>query len=255
MAASRANVAYFRYVDDAFLLTSEAPGPLFEELQGTLERDFGLSVHPVDTTGSKSTFGLVTNESAFPGYLFRGGKARVKEQSVQRLERSLADIFTRYKYRCEEIRRKHPSKAERRKLLGFVKNSLLWESIRVLPVAFSRRPARAGASISRRLTSPAWNSYASSIIRLQTCCAVSGSGHGRRCALSCAFILNAVARIRRPREHTEFRYGVSRGNAPHTGALLWLQRPRMSDAAVKANFAYRIQRATKELELDIQDIS
>ena len=254
--ASKANVAYFRYVDDVFLLTSEPPAPLFEELRSTLESDFGLSVHPVGTDGSKSTFGLVTNEFTFLGYLFRVGKARVKEQSVQRLERSLADIFTRYKYRCEEIRRKHHSKAERRKLLEFAKNSLLWRiNLRITGCIFEK-------------TRKGWVFYFSQIDE-------SSLEQLRKLDHTVANMLNRF-RIRPQtpvRSFVRAYFECHRKNPTATGyipnfdtaSVVEMRRileryfgysvPGMSDAAVKANFAFRIRRATKELELDIQDIS
>jgi len=93
------NVGYFRYVDDIFFLVKNDPVPLFESIKLRLFDQLGLKVHELGNSG-KSVSGLVADKFHFLGYEFKHGKARVKIDSMHRIEASLAKILTTYKYKC-----------------------------------------------------------------------------------------------------------------------------------------------------------
>lgn len=92
------NTAYFRYVDDILILTNISPVRLFEAISAHLQKHYGLHVHDLNS-GGKSMTGKVAERFSFLGYEFKNAKASVKIESIRRLESSLANIFTTFKYR------------------------------------------------------------------------------------------------------------------------------------------------------------
>jgi len=249
-------VKYFRYVDDIFALCASDPAPLFSEMSRTLEDDFNLKIHDISLPGSKSVFGPIEEEFSFLGYLFVNGKARVKEQSIQRLESSLADAFTTYKYRCQEIKRKQKNKKLRRQDLTFAKNVLLWRvNLRITGCIFES-------------TRKGWVFYFSqiddsSVEQLHKLDKTVDSLM-ERFNVSTTKKLRSFVRVYfecRRRDPTE------RGYIPNfdTTSVASMRRilesyfgqsvKGLSDASVRSTFSFRIRRATRELEQDIQDIS
>lgn len=106
-------VLYFRYVDDIFIISKKDPVNLYKKIKKELHDNYKLVVHELNTEG-KSKSGLTSGKFNFLGYEFFRGMARIKEDSIHRIESSLARIFTAYKYRCEAIAR-NPAQAERRR--------------------------------------------------------------------------------------------------------------------------------------------
>jgi RNA-directed DNA polymerase len=107
------DVLYFRYVDDIFILSKRNPLNLYQTVKQELQDSYKLVVHDLNTEG-KSKSGLISEKFNFLGYEFFHGLARIKKESIHRIESSLARIFTAYKYRCEAIAR-NPSPFDRKR--------------------------------------------------------------------------------------------------------------------------------------------
>lgn len=94
---ARSDLAYFRFVDDIVILCGADKA---QELWGAVNHELcrlGLTAHPL-TDQSKSQLGLTAEGFDYLGYKFRGTSVSVREQNVRKLERSLARIFTQYRY-------------------------------------------------------------------------------------------------------------------------------------------------------------
>lgn len=100
---------YFRYVDDIFILSKAEPLKLYQQVKVELLDKYGLTVHDLQAEG-KSKSGFALGVFNFLGYEFSGGLARIKIESIRRIESSLAQIFTAYKYRREAILKSPPSR-------------------------------------------------------------------------------------------------------------------------------------------------
>jgi len=96
------DVVYFRYVDDILILSKNKPEQLYQKVSAELLNTYKLTVHELNNKG-KSKSGLTVENFNFLGYEFCNGLARVKPESIHRLESSLAKIFTAYKYRKDAI--------------------------------------------------------------------------------------------------------------------------------------------------------
>ncbi len=101
-------IVYFRYVDDIFILSIAEPSKLYSRIKEELSDKYSLSVHELRTEG-KSMSGSALGLFHFLGYEFFGGITRIKIDSIHRIESSLAQIFTAYKYRLESILKNGPS--------------------------------------------------------------------------------------------------------------------------------------------------
>lgn len=119
-------VAYFRYVDDVLILCKESPEAVFEKLAAQLENDYRLHVHPLDGLSSKSRVGNVDESFSFLGYHFSDRLASVKLESIKRLEESLANIFTTYKYKEHGINSETLPLSDRIQKLNLAKTILVW---------------------------------------------------------------------------------------------------------------------------------
>ncbi|WP_179403450.1 reverse transcriptase domain-containing protein [Burkholderia guangdongensis] len=250
------NVKYFRYVDDVFALCTSNPVPLFTEMSSVLQSDFDLKVHDIASAGSKSAYGPIDDEFSFLGYLFLNGKARVKEQSIQRLESSLADAFTTYKYRCQEIRKKYSNKKLRRQNLTFARNILIWRvNLRITGCVFEG-------------TRKGWVFYFSQIddssIEQLHKLDKTVESLMRRFNVATSKKLCSFVRVYfecRRRDPTESGYIPNFDTTSVVNMRRILENyfgrsvKGLSDASVRSTFAVRIRRATRELEQDIQDIS
>jgi len=123
-ASTLEQVKYFRYVDDVLILTNTDPQKLFEKVSNCLFTHYGLTVHPLNTSG-KSTVGEITDHFNFLGYDFKATKASVKLDSIRRLESSLAKIFTTYKYRRSAAQANHDH-AARKAMLERARKIFMW---------------------------------------------------------------------------------------------------------------------------------
>lgn len=93
------NSFYVRYVDDILMLVRGNPLPVFNEMRDRLFKDYSLECYDLNSN-EKSACGDIGSRFQFLGYEFFCGNAGIKEESIRRIEASLAKIFTSYKYRC-----------------------------------------------------------------------------------------------------------------------------------------------------------
>jgi len=115
---------YFRYVDDILILTEGDPVELFDDISARLSLDYHLDVHSLHPFG-KSMTGKITDQFNFLGYDFKQTKASVKQDSIRRLEASLAKIFTTYKYR-RAVAIANPSPGESKAMLDKARRIFTW---------------------------------------------------------------------------------------------------------------------------------
>ena len=93
----RSGISYFRYVDDILVLCSSTETQaIFDELKKSCA-GIGLAVHEIHE-GSKSQLGALSESFEYLGYKFHPGGVSVREQSVRKLENTIAHLFTAYKY-------------------------------------------------------------------------------------------------------------------------------------------------------------
>ncbi|MFA1822980.1 reverse transcriptase domain-containing protein [Virgibacillus oceani] len=85
--------AYFRYVDDVLIICNKAGK---EKIESKLEKhikNLGLTYNK-----DKKQYGFLSQEFSFLGYNFNNKIAGVREANIFKLETSLVEVFTRYKY-------------------------------------------------------------------------------------------------------------------------------------------------------------
>lgn len=97
--------AYFRYVDDILILGSEPQIRQFAAAVRKAIADLGLETH--SETSSKGGAGPIGDGFEYLGYRFEWPRVTVRKPSTQRIEGSIARVFTRYKY--EALRAKGPA--------------------------------------------------------------------------------------------------------------------------------------------------
>ncbi len=100
---------YERYVDDILLLCdSENLSTLAEEIINDLKY---LKLHPhaiTEDDSSKSYKGSISDGFSFLGYTFINDSVSIRNESIHKLENSLSNLFTTYKYKSES----QPEKAK-----------------------------------------------------------------------------------------------------------------------------------------------
>lgn len=95
--ANRAELMYFRFVDDVLILCNSAQTRgLFDEVQGAFS-SIGLDVHPLDVPHSKSSMGRIADSFDYLGYVFDGQSVSVRPASVRKVESNIARVFATYK--------------------------------------------------------------------------------------------------------------------------------------------------------------
>lgn len=251
------DIQYFRYVDDILVLSKEETSSLVEEMKKRLHDELHLSAHPLEPGGTKTVCGPITDTFNFLGYEFRNQRCLAKVESVKRLEDSLADIFTTYKYKVSHIQSQSLDNISRQSKLKVARNTLMWRlNLRVTGCLFEG--ARKG-----------WIFYFSQI----------DEDHLEQLWRLDRTVENLMQRFALPKDcqvksFVRTFYETKRRNPTATSYIpnfdttsTAQQRVILSsyfglahlddwtDAEIQSEFSKRIRRATKELELDIQDIS
>ena len=256
MVSSLSDIAYFRYVDDVLVLCNSNPEDLFENIRSEFEKKFNLTVHPLGEK-SKSRVADIDESFSFLGYLFSDGKAEIKKDSILRIEGALAKIFTTFKYKNSQIESNYQGLQKDLKLKKS-RAIFLWRlNLRITGCIFDG--ARKG-----------WVFYFSQIdesnirqlrkldITVSTIAArfgVTFSGNDRKSFLRTFF-------------ETQKHNNISQKYIPNFDTVDETEQRRIlaeyfgvenvngftSDQVIRS-FKSRIQRATRELEHDIQDIS
>ena len=250
-------IRYFRYVDDILVLAQTEPTTLVEEMRARLLTEYKLKAHPLENNGKKTVCGPLASKFYFLGYEFRNQRCLAKNESVKRLEDSLADIFTTYKYKLQKINAQSLDVATRQYKLRVARNILMWRvNLRITGCLFEN--ARKG-----------WVFYFSQI----------DEDHLEQLWLLDRTVGNLLQRFDLPDDckaksfvrtyfETKRRNPTANSYIPNFDTTSIAQKRAIlscyfgmehldewSDVRIESEFAKRIRRATKELELDIQDIS
>jgi RNA-directed DNA polymerase len=94
---SRPDIYYVRYVDDVLIMCARGQcESIFNEATACCE-SLNLVVHPLAKGGGKSSIGELASRFEFLGYLFDNGKVSVREDSIRRVDASIASVLTRFK--------------------------------------------------------------------------------------------------------------------------------------------------------------
>ncbi|MGE0047690.1 MAG: reverse transcriptase domain-containing protein [Acidithiobacillus sp.] len=254
---SRKDIKYFRYVDDILVLAKTGATSLVEEMSARLLDEHKLDAYPLKLGGTKTACGPISDTFHFLGYEFRNQRCLAKMESVKRLEDSLADIFTTYKYKIQKINSQALNRNIRQFQFNVARNILMWRlNLRVTGCLFEGarkgwvfyfsqidedhleqlwRLDRTVGNLLKRFDLPS-DCQAKSFVRtfFET---------KRRNPTANSYIPNFdTTSVEQQRIILSDYFGIAHLND-------W------DDAAIQSEFAKRIRRVTKELELDIQDIS
>lgn len=250
-------IRYFRYVDDILVLSKTEATSLVEEMSKRLHDDHMLSAHPLEAGGTKTACGPISDAFHFLGYEFRDQRCRAKVESVKRLEDSLADIFTTYKYKIQKIYSQPLDNNARQFALKVARNILMWRiNLRITGCVFEGGRKgwvfyfsqidedhleqlwgldRTVDNLLKRFSLPS-NCRAKSFVRtfFET---------KRRNPTASSYIPNFdTTSVQQQRIILSSYFGLA-------------HLDNWTDAEIGTEFAKRIRRITKELELDIQDNS
>ncbi|MFZ3017750.1 MAG: reverse transcriptase domain-containing protein [Gallionella sp.] len=254
---SREDIRYFRYVDDILVLSKTEATSQVEEMSTRLQDEYELSAYPLQSGGTKTACGPINDTFHFLGYEFRNQRCLAKIESVKRLEDSLADIFTTYKYKIQKINSETLDNNARQSKFKVARNILMWRvNLRITGCLFEG--ARKG-----------WVFYFSQI----------DENHLEQLWRLDRTVGNLLKRFDLPsdcqaKSFVRTFFETKRGNPTANSYIpnfdtTSIQQQRIilssyfgmahlndwTDAQIQAEFAKRIRRVTKELELDIQDIS
>ncbi|RFA09037.1 hypothetical protein B7R54_07215 [Subtercola boreus] len=95
--SGRVDLFYCRYVDDILILCNHLDQTrLLDEVDSACKR-VGLTIHPLGE-GSKTQVGETSNDFEYLGYRFTPQCLSVRKSSVQKLESTIVQLFTAYKY-------------------------------------------------------------------------------------------------------------------------------------------------------------
>lgn len=254
---SRGDIRYFRYVDDILVLSKTEATYQVEEMSTRLQDEYELSAYPVQPGGTKTACGSINDTFHFLGYEFRNQRCLAKIESVKRVEDSLADIFTTYKYKLQKINSQALDNNTRQFKFKAARNILMWRiNLRVTGCLFEGarkgwvfyfsqidedhleqlwRLDRTVDNLLKRFDLPS-DCQAKSFVRtfFET---------KRRNPTANSYIPNFdTTSVQQQRIILSNYFGMAHLND-------W------TDTQIQVEFAKRIRRVTKELELDIQDIS
>jgi len=97
-------VFYTRYVDDILIFCKKSHLKNLKLITSSKLEALGLSIHPFDEDNSKSYSDNLRNEFDYLGYRFSNRKTSIKKHNIQKLESSLASIFTTYKHKASKAK-------------------------------------------------------------------------------------------------------------------------------------------------------
>lgn len=253
----RAGIRYFRYVDDILVLSETEPNDLVLEMSERLLNEYKLKAHPLEEAGTKTVCGSIVDKFNFLGYEFRNRRCSVKKESVKRLEDSLADIFTTHKYKLQKINSQSLDTATRRYKLSVARNILMWRvNLRITGCLFEG-------------TRKGWIFYFSQIDEenLEQLWLLDRTVDNLLKRFDLADDCKVKSFVRTYFE-TKCRNPTANSYIPNFDTTSVAEKrvilssyfgvghlDEWEDARIEAEFIKRIRRATKELELDIQDIS
>ncbi|NYT64739.1 reverse transcriptase [Alcaligenaceae bacterium] len=100
----KADIAYFRYVDDILILVAadQAEAVAIEAMALLKLHDF--EPHDPKVPNSKSRIGKFSEPFSFLGYQIDNGKLSVRPESIHKLESALAAVLTNHRYRMTNAR-------------------------------------------------------------------------------------------------------------------------------------------------------
>lgn len=92
------NIAYYRYVDDIFILCKYKEVSTISNDIIKKFRKIGLKIHDPVKNPEKSILGKITEDFDYLGYQFQGGIISPRSGSIEKLKESLVSLFTSYKH-------------------------------------------------------------------------------------------------------------------------------------------------------------
>lgn len=102
--SDRTNLLYVRYVDDILILCKKNEAKIIANEVIARLQNIELEPHPISDSDSKSCLGKLQDDFGFLGYQFSNRATTIKEQNRQRLESSIVNIFTTFKYNYDKQR-------------------------------------------------------------------------------------------------------------------------------------------------------
>ncbi len=95
---NRADIAYFRYVDDVLIFCDvEVAQEIAKDVMQRFSK-IGLKIYDPIKESKKSSIGPLQNRFDYLGYQFDGSLISARQGSVEKLKESLVSIFTSHKY-------------------------------------------------------------------------------------------------------------------------------------------------------------
>lgn len=254
---NRDDIRYFRYVDDILILSKTEATSLVEEMRKRLQEEHKLSAHPLKSGGTKTVCGPINDTFHFLGYEFRNQSCLAKIESVKRLENSLTDIFTTYKYKLQKINSQSLDNVTRQSKLKVARNILMWRvNLRITGCLFEG--ARKGwvfyfSQIDENNLEQLWKLDRTVGILLKRLDLPSDC-HAK------SFVRTFFETKRRNPTANSYIPNFDTTSVQQQRIILssyfgMEHLDDWTDTQIQTEFAKRIRRATKELELDIQDIS
>ncbi|MBO8210555.1 reverse transcriptase domain-containing protein [Acinetobacter nosocomialis] len=96
------DIIYLRFVDDIFILLKKNNKDNIIKILNKEFKKIKLSIHNIQSEGSKSKFGKVSNGLDYLGYVYEDGKFTVRKSTLNNLRNSIIECFTSYKYASSE---------------------------------------------------------------------------------------------------------------------------------------------------------
>jgi RNA-directed DNA polymerase len=84
---------YFRYVDDILIICNDKDKTMIEQNLINEITKLNLSINT-----DKNKYGYLHEEFTFLGYRFNNKKTGVRQENIYKLEKSIIEVFTKYKY-------------------------------------------------------------------------------------------------------------------------------------------------------------
>jgi hypothetical protein len=230
---------------------------MLEEMRERLAEEHYLEAHALELGGTKTVCGSITDTFHFLGYEFRNQRCLARMDSVKRLEDSLADIFTTYKYKVQNIWSKSLDNAARQAKLKVARNILMWRvNLRVTGCLFEG--ARKGwvfyfSQIDKDHLEQLWR-LDRTVENLMQRFDVPNDCQAK------SFVRTFYETKRRNPTASSYIPNFDTTSAAQQRVILssyfgLAQLDDWTDEQIQNEFEKKIRRATKELELDIQDIS
>lgn len=89
---------YYRYVDDILILCNKKDVTNIFDMLKTDMSDLKLTIHKLGVSTQKTDYGFIKDGFYFLGYYFSSSIISIRNSSIIKLQNSIIDIFTQYKF-------------------------------------------------------------------------------------------------------------------------------------------------------------